>query len=159
VAFTTIIPEGKSGKPVVDPNMEKGRTSAGGSQDGQSIQQTSIEKENHTSESDSTANNDALGKQESEAIPIPKDAKEETDEDAVFAHLPEHEKAILKEQLHIPDVQINFIGLYRYASTNDLLILAVSAICAIGAGAIMPLFTVCCSYFLLPLKDYVLTKS
>ena len=64
------------------------------------------------------------------------------DEDALFAHLPEHEKAILKRQLDSPTVNISFFGLYRYASRMDMLILFVSAICAIAAGAALPLFTI-----------------
>ncbi|KAJ5945869.1 ABC multidrug transporter mdr1 [Penicillium verhagenii] len=64
------------------------------------------------------------------------------DEDATFAHLPEHEKAILKKQLDAPVVKISFFGLYRYASKLDLLIIAISALCAIVAGAAMPLFTI-----------------
>lgn len=145
--------EGKSGKPekpAVDSNAEKIRTSDEGLQDAQHTQQAPAdnEKRRDNSESDSTTNNDDVSnikKKESETVQVPKDAKEDTDEDAVFAHLPEHEKAILKEQLHIPDVKITFLGLYRYASKNDLIVLAVSCICSIGAGAIMPLFTVCCN--------------
>lgn len=64
------------------------------------------------------------------------------DEDAAFAHLPEHEKEILKRQLDAPKVNISFFGLYRYASKLDLFIIAISALCAIVAGAAMPLFTV-----------------
>ncbi|KAK2765952.1 GTPase-activating protein [Arachnomyces sp. PD_36] len=138
-------PDGKSGKPdkpMVDSNAEK-IGSAEGSQDGHSSHRISNEKEKSRdprSDSDSTITK--ITRKETDAIPVPKDAKEDTDEDAVFDHLPEDEKAILKEQLHIPDVKVTFAGLYRYASTNDFIILAVSAICAIGAGAIMPLFTI-----------------
>jgi ATP-binding cassette subfamily B (MDR/TAP) protein 1 len=64
------------------------------------------------------------------------------DDDAIFAHLPEHEKEILKKQLDAPHVKISFFGLYRYASRMDILVLVVSAICAIAAGAALPLFTV-----------------
>ncbi|KAJ5693406.1 ABC multidrug transporter mdr1 [Penicillium macrosclerotiorum] len=63
-------------------------------------------------------------------------------DDAIFAHLPEHEKEILKRQLDAPDVKISFFGLYRYASHTDILILVVSAICSIVAGAALPLFTI-----------------
>lgn len=64
------------------------------------------------------------------------------EDDAIFAHLPQHEKDILKKQLDAPVAKISFFGLYRYASKMDYLILLVSAICAIAAGAAMPLFTV-----------------
>lgn len=138
---------GKSEKPEMDSNAEKGGISSEASQDGQSTKQSPVENEKprvQPSESDSTVNNDDFSnirKKDTETIPVPKDAKED-DEDAVFAHLPEHEAAILKEQLHIPDVKITFVGLFRYASTNDILVLIVSAICSIAAGAVMPLFTV-----------------
>lgn len=64
------------------------------------------------------------------------------DDDALFAHLSPHEKDILKKQLDAPEVKIGFFGLYRYADRMDMLILLVSAICAIAAGAALPLFTV-----------------
>ncbi|KAL2002600.1 hypothetical protein VTN02DRAFT_6410 [Thermoascus thermophilus] len=64
------------------------------------------------------------------------------DEDAIFAHLPEHERQILKKQLHSPTVKVTFLGLYRYASAMDWFIVLVSAICAIAGGAALPLFTI-----------------
>ncbi|KAJ5150471.1 ABC transporter integral membrane type 1 [Penicillium coprophilum] len=64
------------------------------------------------------------------------------DDDALYAHLPEHEKDILKQQLDAPLVNISYFGLYRYASHTDILILVVSALCAIAAGAALPLFTI-----------------
>jgi ATP-binding cassette subfamily B (MDR/TAP) protein 1 len=64
------------------------------------------------------------------------------DDDALYAHLPTHEKDILKRQLDAPPVKITFFGLYRYASHMDILIIVVSALCAIAAGAALPLFTV-----------------
>ncbi|KAJ5787041.1 hypothetical protein N7457_002031 [Penicillium paradoxum] len=65
-----------------------------------------------------------------------------TEEDALYGHLPQHERDILKQQLDAPAINISFIGLYRYASHMDLLILVVSALCAIAAGAALPLFTI-----------------
>ncbi|KAK2749855.1 GTPase-activating protein [Myotisia sp. PD_48] len=65
-----------------------------------------------------------------------------SDLDATLAHLPEGERAVLKDQLHIPDVKVNYFTLYRYASTNDLLLLAIVSIAAIGGGALMPIFTI-----------------
>ncbi|RAL10080.1 ABC multidrug transporter Mdr1 [Aspergillus homomorphus CBS 101889] len=64
------------------------------------------------------------------------------DPDALFAHLPEHEKGILKKQLDAPDVNVSFFALFRYASRMDVLIMLVSALCAIVAGAALPLFTI-----------------
>ncbi|KAJ5144195.1 uncharacterized protein N7515_002982 [Penicillium bovifimosum] len=65
-----------------------------------------------------------------------------TEEDALYAHLPAHEREILKRQLDAPTVSISFFGLYRYASSLDILIIVVSALCAIAAGAALPLFTI-----------------
>ncbi|KAL1959000.1 hypothetical protein VTO42DRAFT_3241 [Malbranchea cinnamomea] len=66
----------------------------------------------------------------------------ENDLDASLAHLPEDERAILKEQLYIPETKVTYFTLYRYASKKDLFIFLVSSICAIAAGAALPLFTV-----------------
>lgn len=71
-------------------------------------------------------------------VPPPKEA----DLDAALAHLPEQERAILKEQLDIPDVKVKYITLFRYATKADLLVLFVAAFGAIAGGAILPLFTV-----------------
>jgi hypothetical protein len=62
--------------------------------------------------------------------------------DDAFAHLPDHERQILKKQLDAPAVQVNFFGLYRYADKWDLLIITISGISAIAAGSALPLFTV-----------------
>ena len=62
--------------------------------------------------------------------------------DEAYAHLPPHEKDIVKRQLDIPEVKVTFKTLYRYATTNDLIIIAISSLCAIAGGAVMPLMTV-----------------
>jgi ATP-binding cassette, subfamily B (MDR/TAP), member 1 len=62
--------------------------------------------------------------------------------DAAFDHLPEHERAILKRQLDIPEVKVSFKTLFRYASTWDIIIFYVAAISSIAAGAALPLMTV-----------------
>ncbi|KAL4909476.1 hypothetical protein BDW74DRAFT_146656 [Aspergillus multicolor] len=62
--------------------------------------------------------------------------------DALIAHLPEEERQVLKNQLEEKKANISFFGLWRYATKVDLLILAISAICAIAAGAALPLFTI-----------------
>ena len=77
------------------------------------------------------------------------DKPREDDLDATLAHLPEHERAILKEQLFIPETKVTFFTLYRYASKKDIIIFVISSICSIAAGAALPLFTVC-SFFIRP---------
>ncbi|KAK3069659.1 hypothetical protein LTR53_011839 [Teratosphaeriaceae sp. CCFEE 6253] len=72
----------------------------------------------------------------------PQQKADDDKQDDPLAHLPEHEAAILKRQLVIPPVKVTYVGLYRYATRNDLLIMALSGICAIGGGAVMPLMTI-----------------
>lgn len=59
-----------------------------------------------------------------------------------YAHLPPHERDIIRKQLEIPITKVTFTTLYRYATRNDLIIVAISAICSIAGGAVMPLMTV-----------------
>lgn len=64
------------------------------------------------------------------------------DDDAAYAHLPPNEMEIVKKQLHIPDVSVTYWTLFRYATKLDLAVVFISAICAIGGGAALPLMTV-----------------
>ncbi|KAK1140267.1 GTPase-activating protein [Aspergillus melleus] len=64
------------------------------------------------------------------------------DTDPLYSHLAPHERQILKKQLDVDETNVSFFGLYRYASRMDILVLVVSAICAIAAGAALPLFTI-----------------
>ncbi|ESZ90236.1 ABC multidrug transporter Mdr1 [Sclerotinia borealis F-4128] len=63
------------------------------------------------------------------------------DED-IYAHLPPHEAEILKRQVELPELSSGVGNLYRFSTTNDILIMVVSAICSIAAGAALPLMTV-----------------
>ncbi|PBP28794.1 ABC transporter [Diplocarpon rosae] len=63
------------------------------------------------------------------------------DED-IYAHLPPAEAEILKRQVNLPALKSSWKALYRYSTRNDILIIVVSAICAIAAGAALPLMTV-----------------
>jgi ATP-binding cassette subfamily B (MDR/TAP) protein 1 len=69
-------------------------------------------------------------------------AASDNEVDALIAHLPEDERQVLKTQLEEIKVNISFFGLWRYATKIDILIMIISAICAIAAGAALPLFTV-----------------
>jgi ATP-binding cassette, subfamily B (MDR/TAP), member 1 len=66
----------------------------------------------------------------------------EDEEDDQFKHLPADEAAVLKRQVDVPVVPTSFKQLYRYATRNDKIIVAISVICAIGGGAALPLMTV-----------------
>lgn len=63
--------------------------------------------------------------------------------DKQLEHLSAHEKQIIKDQLLLPPVKINYFSLYRYATTWDLVIIAVAIVASIAGGAAMPFFTVC----------------
>lgn len=71
-------------------------------------------------------------------LPIPKDL----DDNDPYRHLSESEAKVLKDQVLTPDVKVGVSTLYRYASRNDLLIMAVGSVCAIASGAALPLMTV-----------------
>ena len=68
--------------------------------------------------------------------------KEVKEGDELYAHLPEHEREIVKRQLDIPPISVSFTTLFRYATRNDQLIISLSAFCAIAGGAALPLMTV-----------------
>jgi ATP-binding cassette subfamily B (MDR/TAP) protein 1 len=59
-----------------------------------------------------------------------------------YAHLPQAEQDVLKAQVDTPVVSTGWKTLYRYGTRNDFIIMFVSAICAIAAGAALPLMTV-----------------
>lgn len=70
------------------------------------------------------------------------DVKEVKEGEEAYAHLPPHEREIVKRQLEIPSGTVTYRTIFRYASTYDILIIIVSIIAAIGGGAIQPLMTV-----------------
>lgn len=80
----------------------------------------------------------ALEKANTKIQELPK----QDDIDEQFKHLPPHEAEILKRQIITPELKKGVAVVYRYASRNDLIIIAISSICAIAAGAAIPLMTV-----------------
>ncbi|KFY76832.1 hypothetical protein V499_03610 [Pseudogymnoascus sp. VKM F-103] len=68
--------------------------------------------------------------------------KVKDEDDDPFRHLPADEAEILKRQVDIPVVTSTYWTLYRYATFNDKLIIALSCVCAIAAGAALPLMTI-----------------
>jgi ATP-binding cassette, subfamily B (MDR/TAP), member 1 len=91
-----------------------------------------------TSQSSDSDTRPDLNKYDSKIVQI----REVPEGDAAFAHLPEHERTIIKKQLDIPDSKITYWTLYRYATTWDKVFIAIACITAIGAGAVLPLMTV-----------------
>ena len=59
-----------------------------------------------------------------------------------LAHLPENERAVLKRQLDVQPTNANYFTLFRYATRWDLIIMFISSVCAIAAGAVLPLMTI-----------------
>lgn len=60
-----------------------------------------------------------------------------------FEHLSDHEASILRRQIDTPLVaKVTWTSLFRYASRQDYIVIAVSSACAIAAGAAVPLNTV-----------------
>lgn len=109
----------------------------GGRRDGEILQKAEYDLQ--SSSSSSSQDVTALEKLDSKVVKI----REVKEGEEAYAHLPPHEKEIVKRQLEIPSVTVNYKTLYRYATRNDLIIVFISAIAAIGGGAVMPLMTVC----------------
>lgn len=79
-----------------------------------------------------------LSKLDSNIVKVANDNKDED----IYAHLPPHEAEILKRQVVLPEISSGVGNLYRFSTTNDILIMIVSGICSIAAGAALPLMTV-----------------
>ncbi|EFR01322.1 leptomycin B resistance protein pmd1 [Nannizzia gypsea CBS 118893] len=80
------------------------------------------------------------------------------DLDALLAHLPENEREVLKQQLVIPEVKATYGTLFRYATRNDLIFLAIVSLASIAAGAALPLFTVLFGSLAGTFRDIALQK-
>jgi hypothetical protein len=84
----------------------------------------------------------ALTKLDSKIVKQKGDKADNEEQQDPFKHLPAHEADILRAQVETPDVKVTYLTLFRYASRFDWTIFAISAICAVGSGAAMPLMTV-----------------
>ncbi|KAK8054423.1 ABC multidrug transporter Mdr1 [Apiospora saccharicola] len=69
------------------------------------------------------------------------------------ALLSDAQKQILSTQLDSPEVKVSFLALYRYADGWDVLIIAVSVLCAIAAGAALPLLSIFFGQLTLAFQD------
>ena len=106
-----------------------------------SVERTSMEEKHEQGPHSSGSSSDDIAQLkeiDSHIVKIPEAKKGEE----AYAHLPPHEKEIVKRQLDIPEVKVTFRTLYRYATRNDCIIIAISSLCAIAGGAVMPLMTV-----------------
>ena len=96
------------------------------------------EKPHSAGSSSETGSEPDLRKYDSKIVKI----RDVPEGDAALAHLPEHEREVLKRQIDIPEVSVSWLKLYRYATFWDKVIIWIATFCAIGGGAVMPLMTV-----------------
>ncbi|KAG5982744.1 hypothetical protein E4U55_001437 [Claviceps digitariae] len=82
-----------------------------------------------------------------------------SDPNSIYRHLPPHEADVLKHQTFTPEVKQGIGVLYRYASRNDLIIIAVSTVCAVASGAALPLMTIIFGNLQGTFQDYFFTGS
>ena len=124
----------------VGANIEKqlSRESHDGSSSGRDIVGEKHEQGAHSSGSSSDDDIAQLKEVDSHIVKVP----EVKEGEEAYAHLPPHEKEIVKRQLDIPEVKVTFKTLYRYATRVDRIIIGISSICAIAGGAVLPLMTV-----------------
>lgn len=124
----------------LDANIEKEISHDDSSSDGGHLGHNPMgEKQEQDPHSSGSSSVDIvhMEKLDSHIVKIP----EVKEGEEAYAHLPDHEKEIVKRQLDIPTVKVGFTTLYRYATRNDIIIIVISAICAIAGGAVMPLMT------------------
>jgi len=95
------------------------------------------EKVSAPSKSSGGGSQDGLDKLDSHIIHVNEDSKDDP-----LGHLPPEEAEIIRKQLDIPEVDLNYFSLFRFASRNDIIIIVISAITAVIGGAAMPLMTI-----------------
>lgn len=76
-----------------------------------------------------------------------------------FGHLPDQEADILRQQVLSTDQNVGITTLFRYASTFDIVLLSVSAICSILGGAALPLMTLLFGNFQGTIQGYFLGRA
>jgi ATP-binding cassette subfamily B (MDR/TAP) protein 1 len=130
-------------KAVPEPSTRT--SSQGDSSFEQSSQKEKVEQSANETPSDDVAN---LQRLDSKVVNVVEE------EDDPFKHLPPHEAEILKTQVHVPVVKVGYFMLYRYATFWDKVIIAISAICAIAGGAVLPLMTVIFGQLTAKFKDF-----
>ncbi|KAH8889353.1 P-loop containing nucleoside triphosphate hydrolase protein [Thozetella sp. PMI_491] len=87
------------------------------------------------------------------------EGKKADKDDDPYKHLDPAVAKVLKDQVYTPDVKVGIATLYRYASRNDLLIIAGGAVMAIASGAALPLMTVVFGSLQGTFQDYFQHKS
>lgn len=70
------------------------------------------------------------------------DAPSEEGAKTLTSGLSDHDKQIIDKQTDAPKLSVGYFALFRYANKKHTLIMIVSLIASIAAGAVMPLMTV-----------------
>ena len=70
-------------------------------------------------------------------------ASDEEGAKTLTSGLSDHDKQIIDRQTDAPKLSVGFFALFRYANKKHTLIMIISLIASIAAGAVMPLMTVC----------------
>ncbi|MCJ1393049.1 GTPase-activating protein [Xylographa bjoerkii] len=123
----------------VDKEYQEKGTSGSSMQD-ETRDNIAAGKYEHEIQSSGSSSTDevALDKLDSKIVNV-QDVK---DGDEAYAHLPAYEREIIKRQVDLLPIKANYGTLYRYATRNDIIIVAISSFCAIIGGAVMPLMTI-----------------
>ena len=134
-----------AGTRAIEENIEEKQRSEQERKDAKTLVTENEKRHSAGSSSDSASDSgpDDLKLYDSKIVKI----RDVPEGDAALAHLPEHERAVLKRQLDIPTVSVSWLNLYRYATMWDKVIVGMAVFGAIGAGAVMPLMTVCTSLY------------
>lgn len=125
-----------SDEPMAGELSEKVAVAGGNS--GRASSHGNSTEETTTPQTENQPGDAALEKADSRVPPPPYEAGD----DDPYRHLPPHQADLLRSQITLPELKAGFGTLYRYASRNDLMIMAVCTVCAIAAGAALPLMTV-----------------
>lgn len=76
-----------------------------------------------------------------------------------LGHLPPDERAVIERQINIPEVSVNFFGLYRFATPMDKFLVVLGTFTAIVAGALLPLMTILFGNLAQAFQDFMLGKT
>jgi ATP-binding cassette subfamily B (MDR/TAP) protein 1 len=79
------------------------------------------------------------------------------DDEDPYGHLPEHQAEILKRQVETNQKNYSFWSIFRYATTFDIVIMAVAGITSIASGAAMPAMTIIFGGFQSTFQAYMVT--
>lgn len=123
------------------PTMEEPKQTSDGKTPNEKAQEKSADEKAAMKASDeSSQGEDPVDLKKLDSTP-PRSNEEKGSNDP-YRSLPSHEAAILRRQVETPDVKVGLATLYRYASAVDLTLLCVGSLCAIAAGAILPVMTI-----------------